>query len=83
MDSSTITTKGQTTIPADIRRQLHLKTGDKVRCFVTETGTIKLVPLKGSIRNLKGMLPKPKRSVSIAAMDKAIARYLGEKHTIT
>jgi AbrB family looped-hinge helix DNA binding protein len=30
MTQSTITSKGQTTLPAHIRRALHLKTGDKI-----------------------------------------------------
>jgi antitoxin PrlF len=31
MTQSTITSKGQTTLPAPIRRALHLKAGDKVQ----------------------------------------------------
>ena len=81
MDTSTITIKGQTTIPAAIRRQLRLRAGDRVRFFVNENGTIELVPLKGSIRNLKGLLPKPERAVSIREMERAISRHLIEKHT--
>ena len=39
MDLATITSKGQITIPADIRKKLKLKTGDKV-FFVEEKGKI-------------------------------------------
>ena len=82
MDTSTITTKGQTTIPVNIRRKLHLNPGDRVRFFVNKKGIIELVPLKGSVRNLKGLLPKPKRAVSVRDMDRAIARHLKKEHTL-
>ncbi len=39
MDLATLTSKGQMTIPADIRKKLKLKTGDKV-FFIEERGKI-------------------------------------------
>ena len=69
---SSITSKGQVTIPKDIRDRLKLQTGDKVEFVVDEEGRVELVPVTASVTRLKGMLPKPKRAVTLEAMDMAI-----------
>ncbi|MCL1847741.1 MAG: AbrB/MazE/SpoVT family DNA-binding domain-containing protein [Coriobacteriia bacterium] len=40
MDTSKVTTNGQVTIPADFRRLLGLKSGDKVLFFLRENGDV-------------------------------------------
>jgi AbrB family looped-hinge helix DNA binding protein len=71
---ATITSKGQVTLPATIREQLRLKTGDRLDFFVLEDGHIEIVPLKESPRKLKGMVPKPAKPVTLEEMDEAIAK---------
>lgn len=44
---STVTSKGQVTIPAEIRRRLHIQEGDRVE-FVQTNGTIGIVPVQSS-----------------------------------
>jgi antitoxin PrlF len=39
---STITSKGQVTIPAEVRRYLGLEQGDKVSFVIDDTGTVGL-----------------------------------------
>ncbi len=46
-----ITTKGQVTIPVEVREQLHLLPGAEVE-FVVEGNAVKIVPVEGS--NLHG-----------------------------
>ena len=80
MELSTLTSKGQFTIPIDLRRELELHAGDRLNCFVDGDKLI-VVPAKGSLKNLKGCVPKPKNPVSIedmntAVMDEAAARNL-------
>ncbi len=43
---ATLTSKGQITIPQDVRRRLGLKQGDQV-VFVTENGTTTIQPARG------------------------------------
>ncbi|MDO8570949.1 MAG: AbrB/MazE/SpoVT family DNA-binding domain-containing protein [Candidatus Daviesbacteria bacterium] len=58
--STTITQKGQVTIPVDIRRLLHLKTGDQVKFLVDHKKQVKIkLAKKFSIMSLYGSL-KPK-----------------------
>jgi antitoxin PrlF len=70
---STLTSKGQITVPSAIRKQLKLQPGDRLDFVLREDGHIEVVPVRGSITALKGSVPKPKRPVSLAEMDAAIA----------
>ena len=55
--STTITQKGQVTIPVKVRRILNLKTGDKVKFIVTPKKEVKVKPAeKYSIMHLYGSL---------------------------
>jgi AbrB family looped-hinge helix DNA binding protein len=71
---ATMTSKGQVTIPKTVRDLLQLRTGDRVDFIVESDGTVVLVPLTRSIKSLKGMLPKPGKTVTLDEMDKAIVR---------
>jgi antitoxin PrlF len=66
---STVTTKGQITIPIEIRNKFHLKSGDEIEFFILESGKIECIPVTTSIKELKGFLPKPKKRVSLEDMD--------------
>ena len=62
MPISTITSKGQTTIPGEIRRHLKLKPGDRVEFVVEPDGKVVLVPATIDVSELKGLLaPAPRR----------------------
>lgn len=74
MSISTLTSKGQTTIPIEIRDFLNLNAGDKLEFIKQENGRVLLVPATVDVASLKGILPKPKRLVSLDAMQKAISQ---------
>jgi len=76
---TTITSKGQVTVPKPIRDKLHLKPGDKIDFMLDEDGGVRVVPVTASVTQLKGMVPRPGYSVSLADMDKAIARAATRK----
>lgn len=73
MPSATLSSKGQITLPSELRRVLSLGSGDRVEFFRQADGVYALRPLTGSVRDLKGIVPKPAKRVSIAQMDRAIA----------
>lgn len=56
MTTSTITSKGQTTIPKEIREYLHLRAHDRL-LYVTEKNRIIIKPVTGTILDLKGAFP--------------------------
>jgi antitoxin PrlF len=74
---STLTSKGQITLPKHLRDRLKLKTGDQVEFFIDDEGRVELVPVTASVKRLKGMLPKPKKAVTLEAMDQAIRQRAG------
>ncbi len=69
---STITTKGQITLPVKIRQTLGLHTGDKISFILKDNHSIELIPVCTSVKSLKGMLPKHRKYVSIKDMNNAI-----------
>ena len=69
---ATITSKGQVTVPKAIREQLHLRPGDKLDFLLDEGGALRVEPVTEPVTALKGMLPKPRRAVTLAEMDQAI-----------
>lgn len=73
MTTATLTSKGQITIPAAVRRVLNVQTGDRVEFVQIEPGRFELVAATHSVRELKGMFGKAARTVSIAEMNRAIA----------
>ena len=69
---STLTVKGQTTIPKPIREHLGLKPGDKIKFFVRPDGSV-VILTKLPITALKGSLKSEISGVSLEDMDEAIA----------
>ncbi len=60
MTESTITSKGQTTIPAEVRASIQAKPGTKLLWAVTPDGTIIVRAKTKSILDLAGRLKAPK-----------------------
>ncbi len=74
MASATVTSKGQVTIPVDVRTHLGLSTGDRIEFILNEeTGRYEVVPATRSVTALKGIIRKPAKPVSIEDMNAAIA----------
>ena len=73
MPTSTVTSKGQITIPAEVRGALGLHTGSRVAFVRTTDGSYELVPATTSITALKGIVAAPSRAVTLEEMDAAVA----------
>ena len=69
MQESTITSKGQTTLPRDVRRALDLQAGDRIR-YVVEGGEVRILPVR-KLGALRGII-KIQHPVSLDEMDAAI-----------
>jgi antitoxin PrlF len=80
VSSSTVTSKGQITIPKEVRDRLKLKAGDRVVFVARGDQDVVLKPAKKDIRDLYGVLRRPGRRRTIEDMDEGIARVLAEKH---
>ena len=71
MTTATLTSKGQVTIPADVRQHLGLEAGDRIE-FIQMDGGYAIKPAIDDVRSLKGLLRKPAKPVSIDDMNAAI-----------
>jgi AbrB family looped-hinge helix DNA binding protein len=65
MPRTTLTSKGQITLPKEIRERLGLKSGVRFECYVDRDQQVVLVPLTVKLEDLIGILPSsgPPKSV--------------------
>ena len=75
MDTSTLTQKGQVTIPAHIRKRLGLRTGDRV-AFVQQGDQVLVRPVPASVEAAFGLV-KARRSATLADYEAAIRKRAG------
>lgn len=73
MTTATVSSKGQITIPANVRQSLQVVAGDRVEFVEVEPGRFEFFAATRSVRELKGMFGKARKSVSIDEMNKVIA----------
>jgi antitoxin PrlF len=74
MSESTVTTKGQVTIPADIRKAMGLEAQDRVVFTSLLDGTVVMRAKTRSVMDLKGLLKRPKGAAKVAVDDMQIGR---------
>ena len=74
--TSTLTSKGQLTIPLPIREEWDLRRGDKVSFSVVKQGVL-IQRMSRPVQSLRKILPKPKRKLTIGQMRDVIAREAG------
>jgi AbrB family looped-hinge helix DNA binding protein len=80
MPASTLTSKGQITIPREIRERLHLRVGSRIDFIVEPSGQVVLKPLDSNFRSIRGIvLSRRKRPVSIREMNEATAQGYSSK----
>jgi antitoxin PrlF len=74
MPTATLTTKGQVTIPKSVREGLGVDAGDRVEFVEASKGVYTVMAVSRDVRELKGMIAKPAKPVSVEAMKRAVAR---------
>jgi antitoxin PrlF len=73
MPTATLTSKGQVTLPKAVRDRLGLRAGDRIEFVETDRGFV-VVPATQDIRAIKGIVPKPRKAVTVEEMNRAIRR---------
>lgn len=74
MSSATVTSKGQVTIPVDVRHRLGIESGDRIEFVEVADGEFVIRPVIQDVRALKALLKKPAKPVSVADMRDAIKK---------
>lgn len=77
MTISTITSKGQTTIPKEIRERFHLKAHDRL-LFKSEGDRIVIKPISGTILDLRGAFPV-KRNIDFAKLREKMKKKISHQ----
>ena len=78
---TTLTSKGQMTLPSAVRARLGLEAGDRLLVTVQDDDTIILKrPPAAVVTELRGLLPRPKRALTLEQMDAGISAHLAAKH---
>ena len=78
---SKITSKGQTTIPQEVRDYLKLKPGDRVNYVIDGgSGSVRMIAKNRRLVDLAGFLGAPPEGAgaTIEEMNEAVGRYLAE-----
>ena len=79
MPKATLTTKGQITIPKEVRERLGVAAGDRLEFVELENGVYKIVAAMRDVKRLKGLIPKPSRPVSVEEMKAAVRKVATRK----
>lgn len=79
MPRATLTSKGQITIPKEVREALGVEAGDRLEFVEQERGVYKVIAATRDVRALKGLVPKPARPVSIDDMKASIRKAQSRK----
>jgi AbrB family looped-hinge helix DNA binding protein len=74
MSEARMTSKGQITVPKDVRLKLNLKPGDRVLFIVEDDGAVRMRAANRDISSLVGILPPPKRIATLEEIEESIQR---------
>ena len=72
MPSASMSSKGQITVPSEIREALGLKRGDRVSFRMRKDGVVEMVPESIDLLSLRGLLKPRRKGVSLEDMERAI-----------
>jgi len=79
MATATVTSKGQITIPKEVREGLGVGAGDRVEFVAEGKGAYRVVAATRDVRTLKGIIAKPARPVSVDDMNRAVRKRGGRR----
>jgi len=74
---ATVTSKGQVTLPSELRKRLGIHKGSRIRFSIPSIGAVKVEPVRYSIRDLWRIADeggKPNSIMSFEEMNEAKAR---------
>jgi antitoxin PrlF len=74
MSTATLTSKGQITIPVDVRNALKVDAGDRVEFVQIAPDRYEFVAATSEVTALKGMFGPATKTVTLEAMQVAIAK---------
>ena len=78
---ATLTSKGQLTLPKEIRDRLNLDAGAILDFQIQDDNTINARHVQPDARRIRGLLKSPHAApLTVKQMDDAVAKHLRDKH---
>ena len=77
MPSAKLTSKGQITVPKEVREALGLHTGDRLAFRLCEDGTVQMTAETVDLMSLRGSVRTQVKGVTVEAMNEVILRSGG------
>ena len=77
MSTATLTSKGQITIPVEVRNNLKVDPGDRGEFVLIAPGRYEFMAANSEVSALKGMFGPATKVVEIESMNAAIAKRAG------
>ena len=83
METARITSKGQITIPKQVRVRLAVEPGDQLAFEFDERGLLRVVPLRSALPPLRGFLAREAagKQLDCEKIDEAISQRMHRKYS--
>ena len=78
MTTATLTSKGQVTIPRNVREALKIGPGDRLEFVEVSPGRFEVIAATGDVKELRGII-QPPHTVTVEEMNAAIKARGTEK----
>ncbi|CAN5560296.1 AbrB/MazE/SpoVT family DNA-binding domain-containing protein [soil metagenome] len=83
MPTATVTSKGQVTIPLEVRERLGIGTGTRVQFLAHPDGTWEFAATGGTVTSIRGMFSATGHPVTVEDMNEAIADAAADRYLQT
>jgi len=78
MPTSILTSKGQTTLPKEVRKALGLKPKDRI-VYIIENDRVILIPVRGTLLDLKGSVKSAEKPMDFEKIRKETKQKIAKK----
>jgi antitoxin PrlF len=79
MPTAKLTSKGQITVPKEVREALGVDVGDRLAFRISEDGTVQVRAETVDLRSLRGSVRSRVKKMTVAAMNRAIRRHAARR----
>ena len=76
MSTTTLTSKGQITLPKDVREHLHVAEGDRIEFVIEPDGLVRVRTVSGSVQDLYGCLGPSRTPPALEEIEAELVRTL-------
>lgn len=80
MPEAKVTSKGQVTIPKEVREKLQVDAGDRVQFLIRKDGVVELHPQSIALEDLYGLIEYTGEPVTVDEMNRGIASAVSEAY---